>query len=138
MKDLELAKQLLKTDDLSLVIVKNKKIIFQTRMHGIKGFLQTIERFEDDLVDASLADKIVGRAIAMLCIYSKIKAVYAVVISEEAMSLLKNERIYCEAESLVPYILGKDKMTMCPFEKAVINVDKPYEAYERLRNCVEC
>ena len=73
--DLELAKLNLIEKDLSLVIVKKGKVIFETKKPGISGFLQAIEKLDKSLVASSVADKIVGVAAAMLCVYAGMSSV---------------------------------------------------------------
>ena len=72
--DLELAKQKLTKNNLSLVIVKNGQTVFETKKQGVSGFLQAIETLDQNLAGASVADKIVGVAAAMLCVYSKVSS----------------------------------------------------------------
>ena len=49
MKDLETAKKRLNENSLTLSIVKNGEIIFETVSNGISGFLEAIEKFGDGL-----------------------------------------------------------------------------------------
>jgi len=65
MQDLELARLRLKVKKLSLVVVKNEKAIFETKSHGVKGFLEAIELVDRELTGSSVADRIVGRAVAL-------------------------------------------------------------------------
>ena len=53
-QDLELAKQKLIKENLTLVIVKNQKVVFDTKNPGINGFLQAIETLKQDLNDSSI------------------------------------------------------------------------------------
>ena len=74
-QDLELAKLTLTEKNLSLVIAKQGKVIFETHKPGISGFLQALKEQEKNLVGASAADKIVGVAAAMLCVYSELDSI---------------------------------------------------------------
>ena len=69
MRDLDLAKNRLFTKDMTLVIVKNGDILFETKEHKIKGFFNAIETLGGSMKDATIADKVVGKAIALLCAY---------------------------------------------------------------------
>jgi UDP-3-O-acyl-N-acetylglucosamine deacetylase len=124
-QDLELAKLKLTEEDLSLVIVKNEKIIFETKKQGINGFLQAIEKLDKNLVKASAADKIVGVAAAMLCVYAGVASVFALTISEEGIRMLENNNILCRFEKKVSNILNRDKNDVCPFEKLAISSRSP-------------
>ena len=132
-QDLELAKLKLTEKDLSLVIAKKGKVIFETKKSGISGFLQAIEELENDLVAASLADKIVGVAAAMLCVYSGLSSVFALTISTKGIRVLEDNNIEYVFEKEVPNILNRNKDDMCPFEKMAIASGSPEEAYVKLK-----
>jgi len=136
-RDLELAKLKLKERDLTLVIVKEGKVIFETKSQGIGGFLQAIEKLDKRLVASSVADKIVGAAAAMLCVYSEVSSVFAVTISEEGIRVLEDNNIIYQFESEVPNILNHDKTDICPFEKRAIGSRDPKEAYTKLKSFAE-
>jgi hypothetical protein len=136
-RDLELAKSRLKDRDLTLVIVKEGKVIFETKSQGVGGFLQAIEKLGKRLVASAVADKIVGAAAAMLCAYSEVSSVFAVTISEEGIRVLKDNDIIYQFENEVPNILNHDKTDICPFEKLVIGSRDPKEAYTKLKSFAE-
>ena len=133
MRDLTLAKLRLKEKDLTLVIVKGGEVIFETGSHGITGFLQAIEKLDKELIESSVADKIVGRAAALLCVYSGVASVFAVAISEEGMEVLKGSKIFYQFENLVPTILNHERTDVCPFERLTAGFLNPKEAYEKLK-----
>lgn len=134
MDDLEFAKEILKEKNLSLVIVKNKKILFESSSKGIKDFVLAIEKLKNLLKGAGVADEIVGRAVAMLCIYSKIIAVFANTISENALIVLRKTKINIEFEKIVDKILNQNKTDICPFEKLVMKISEPEEAYKKIKS----
>jgi Domain of unknown function (DUF1893) len=69
MQDLEMAKKQLYDKNLTLAIAKNGTIIFQTDSHRISGFIGAIEKFGIQLNGASVADRVVGKALA-LCVFT--------------------------------------------------------------------
>ena len=131
MDDLNAAKLMLKDRDLALVFVKDSKPIFETETAGLQGFMKAIE--ELDLSGSSVADRIIGKAAVHLCVYSNVKAAYAVTLSETGLKLLKAMGVSYEYEELVPTILNATKTGKCPFEKLVENIEGSREAYERIR-----
>jgi hypothetical protein len=132
-QDLETAKKRLEEKRLTLSIVKDGDVIFETGSHGIFGFLEAVERLGSRLEGASVADRVVGKAIALLCVYAKVKAVYAITLSEEAKSLLERYGVYHEWNSLVESILDISKTGKCPFEKLATEISDPKDAYGRLK-----
>jgi hypothetical protein len=133
MQDLDVAKKRLKEDSLTLTVAKNGSIIFETASHGVSGFLEAIEEFGDRLEGASVADRVVGKAIALLCIYTKIKAVYAMTLSKTALAVLEENGVYHESNELVENILDTNKTELCPFEKLATRISSSKDAYERLK-----
>lgn len=133
--DLELAKLKLTKNDLSLVIVRNGQTVFETKKQGVSGFLQAIETLDQNLAGASVADKIVGVAAAMLCVYSKVSSVFALTISESGIHSLKENNIVCLFEKKVENILNRDKTDVCPFEKLASSAETPAEAYTKVKDC---
>jgi UDP-3-O-acyl-N-acetylglucosamine deacetylase len=133
--DLELAKLKITKNDISLVIVKNGQIVFETKKQGVSGFLQAIETLNQNLAGASVADKIVGVAAAMLCVYSKVSSVFALTVSESGFHVLKENNVFCQFEKKVENILNRDKTDVCPFEKLAISSKSPKEAYTKVKDC---
>jgi len=133
-QDLEFAKLKLIEEDLSLVIVKRGNVIFETKKQGISGFLQAIEKLDKNLVAASAADKIVGVAAAMLCVYAGVASVFALTISEGGIRLLEDNNIAYLFEKKVSNILNRDKNDVCPFEKLAMASGSAEEAYVKLKS----
>ncbi len=135
-RDLKLAKLRLKERGLALVIAKNGAVIFEDQSQGIAGFLQAIEELGKSLVESSVADKIVGAAAAMLCVYSGVVSVFAFTISGEGIKVLKDNDIAFQFENRISNILNYDKTDICPFEKLAIGSKNSKEIYEKLKSFV--
>jgi len=133
MQDLEIAKKTLHEKNLTLSIVKNAEVIFETASHGISGFLETIEKFGGKLEGASVADRVVGKAIALLCVYARVKAIYATTLSKNAKVMFEKHAVYHEWCNLVENILDIDMVKMCPFERLAKEISNPREVYEKLK-----
>ena len=130
---MEIAKKRLCEKGLTLSIVKKGKIVFEAATHGISGVLSAIEKFEYRLNGASVADKVVGKAIALLSVYAKIKSVYASTLSREAKRELEENAVYIEWESLVANILNVNGKETCPLEKLTAQILDPNKAYVKLK-----
>ena len=131
--DLETASKKLNQKNLSLVIVKNGKVLFETESHGLNDLIEAINQLQSNMKGSSVADRIVGRAAALLFVYSGVSAVFAVTISEGAIAILDSNNVFHEFEKRVPRILNLNKTDVCPFEKLVAELSSPEEAYERLK-----
>ncbi len=136
MSDLDIAKTELYEENLTLAIVKNSEVLFETKNHRISGFLDALEKLGANLEGASLADRVAGKAIALLCVYAKIKEVYAAVLSRKAQAVFGQNKIRVQWRELVDNVLDADKTGVCPFEKAAANISDPekaFKAFKRLR-----
>ncbi len=142
MQDLEIAKKQLYDKQLTLVIVKNGQVFFQTDSHRISGFIGAIEKFDTDLNGASVADRVAGKALALLCVYAGIHEVYAEVLSRKAKAVFEENKVPCEWKQLVDNVLDLNKTDTCPFEKAAAGISDPKDSYavfkallEKMKHC---
>ena len=133
MGDLEIARKILRRGDYSLVMVRNGRMIYASRSHGIGGILQAIEELDNRIKGASVADRVIGKAAALLLAYSKVKDAYALVISRSGLETLRSHGIQVDYESLVPKILDRSGRGICPFEKLTLEIDSPMLGFEVLR-----
>jgi len=131
--DLEFAKKRLDQENLSLVIAKKGRLLFEAQAQGISGLLDAIRKIGEEIRESSVADKIVGRAAALLLVYSGVISVYAATMSDGGIEILKNHSIPHEFDTHVPNILNREKTDVCPFEKLVAKYSDPKKAYEALR-----
>lgn len=133
MNDLEIAKTQLHRKELTLAIVKNGGVLFETHSHRISGFLGAIEKFGAILEGAAVADRVAGKAIALLCVYAKISDVYAEVLSEKAKAVFEENGIRHEWKALVKNVLDLNKSGVCPFEKAAADISDPEKSYRAFK-----
>jgi hypothetical protein len=116
MKDIELAKSLLDNEGKAIVIVKKGNVIFSSEGKGIKPIYTALNEFKVELQGSSVADKVIGKAAAMICEHAGIKELSTKLISERALNVLESTSIIYEYEKLVPYIKNRDQSGMCPIE----------------------
>ncbi|MGD8546309.1 MAG: DUF1893 domain-containing protein [Candidatus Bathyarchaeota archaeon] len=133
MHDLKMARKKLDENGLTLCVVKEDEILFESLMSGISGFLTVVEMFGGKLEGASIADRIVGKAIALLCVYSRVKAVYASVLSMKGKTVFEEHGVHHEWDQLVECVLSVNRVGICPFEKLSSGISDPAKAYEELK-----
>ena len=121
-KNLSRAKQLL-DGGASLAIVGGGELTFNE--HGVKTLLS----LQSALAGASVADKIVGKAAAMLLVRGGAIEVYAEVISEPALEVFKRHGVPRVFGELVPNIINRNKTGICPMEQAVLDENDIEKAY---------
>jgi len=128
--DIELAKRVLNSFNYSLVVVKEGMLLSKKREDGIKPFLEAMDELGNNIENATIGDRIVGKAVALLSIYAKIKEIYAPLVSQKAVEILKKGKIGIQADNIVPYIKNREGTGICPFEKLLIGVSSPQKAFE--------
>jgi hypothetical protein len=134
--DLELARQTLRADSLTFAIAKAGAILRIGRREGISELLEAIDALGDSAHGASLADEVVGKAVAMVARAARMRAVYSPLASQAARDALAFEKIEFEYDHLVPLILNKRSDGPCPMEQLTLSIDDPPAAIEALREFV--
>lgn len=129
----EKARTLVKTGEVSCVLLKEDEIIAVNRGAGILPLLALYDAEPQKMETALLVDKVIGRATAMIALNGKVGAVHAGVMSEDALELLEEKGVSATYDKLVPKILNRQGNGLCPMEKAVQKITVPQEAVSVLR-----
>ena len=131
MKDLMLAQKMLEEKGFSLVIVKEREVIFTSSSKGVLPLLKVLTQDKNALIGAALADKIMGKAAALLALYAQVDAVYARVLSSGAQEILKT-KVKLKYQKLVPFIKNLKGDGNCPMEQLCANFISPEETFHAL------
>ncbi len=128
---MERARKLLITKQVSLVLVCISDDIFCRCGKGIGPLydLVTEPRRLEQLKGGILADKVVGKAAALLALYAELSAVYADIISKPAYDLLLQNNVLVAANILVDHNLNRTQTGLCPMELLTADVTVPDEGY---------
>ncbi len=127
------AKRALKKENASAVLINKEQNITETsHLKGIKPILEWLKDERGILNGAFVADKIVGKAAAMLMVKGGVKKVYAEVLSRPGAKILKCAKIPYSYGKLVDKIINRDGTDICPMEKTVEGIDDIEKAYEAL------
>ena len=133
--DVEKAKERLEKGNHSCVLFQNDRYTVSDDS-GIRPLINWLASPDSPLCGAAVADKIVGRAAALLFVYAGVKAVYGRVMSQKAAAVLQQAGIPYAYEKAVPYIINRRGDGMCPMEQKVEGVESPAEAYGLLKAAV--
>ena len=123
MDKLEIAKRFLYDNDLKLVVMKNGIPLATSVDRGIKPIFDVYTKELHHLDGAYIADRVTGKAAAMLLAEGGVKGVYTDLISDAAIEILEQYPILFEYKKRVPYILNREGDGMCPIEKISRSVD---------------
>lgn len=126
MTDLERAKELL-TGETTCVLVKGDAALVSTK----RGIAPMIDWLQEGLTLAgfAVADRIVGKAAAMLFVKAGLSAVYAEVVSERGKAYLEKRGIPVTYGVVTPDIINRAGNGPCPMEAAVAAIDDPEEGF---------
>ncbi len=134
MTDLELAKEQLIKEDCTAVVRKGDSVYF-SKARGVKPLLSLLDSGEN-YSGYSAADKVVGKAAAMLYVLLGVSRVHAFVISEKALEVLAGNGIEVTYDTLVDRIHNRTNTGFCPMEEAVWEIDDLQEGLQAVREKV--
>ncbi|MBQ1533642.1 MAG: DUF1893 domain-containing protein [Erysipelotrichaceae bacterium] len=100
---------------------------------GIRPVIDRINEKEDYFKGLEVADKIIGKASAMLLSLSGVKKVHAVVLSQAGKDIFDKYDVEYSFDELTDYIVNRRGDGMCPMEMTVKDIDDLREAYEALK-----
>ncbi len=124
MTDWERAKTLL-AGETTCVLVKGDSTLVSTK-RGIAPMIDWLGQGQT-LAGFAVADRIVGKAAAMLFVKAGLSAVYAEVLSEPGKAYLERRGIPVTYGVLTPAIINRAGDGPCPMEAAVADIDDPEE-----------
>jgi len=133
MNDLERAIRVYNLGDYAFVIVKNGSVLATGTHEGIGELLDAVGQYGATLHGAALADKIVGKAVAMVAAYAGIAQIYTPLGSQAASDFLQAHSIPFRAERLVPLIRNKRNDGPCPMERLTLPLTEPADAVAALQ-----
>ncbi len=83
--------------------------------------------------DLEVADRIIGKASAMLLCLSGVKKVYTPVLSKAGKEIFERHGVTVEYDTLADYIVNRKGDGMCPMEMTVRDIDDLNEAFIELK-----
>lgn len=113
---------ILHSDNYSCVVACGDSIRTFCR-RGVADLYDLLHGEPELLKGASVADKVIGKGAAALMIQGGVKAVYADLISEQALALFNAANVEVEYRKIVHHIENRDKSDWCPLEKRCIGVN---------------
>ncbi len=134
---LEAARRMILEGRAECVLVKDGRILAQESGGGVSPLLAIYETRKDDMADAVIVDKVVGRAAAAIAVCGKVRHVHGEVMSEDAAEFLKAHGITSGCTLPVPRILNRKRDGLCPLEQSVAGIDDPEKALAALKNKIE-
>lgn len=135
MNDLDRAKDYLIRQGCTCVLCLDDRII-DSHLRGVAPLLALLDSHRD-LTGYSAADKVVGKATAMLYRLLGVKAVWGAVMSKGAIQALRSGGIDTHWEQQVDHIVNRAGNGPCPMEAATAQIDDPPEALTAIRETLK-
>jgi hypothetical protein len=132
MKDLNMAREILEKEELTLAIVKDGKCIYKSKKRGIYPLYIAVRDIKNDMKGSSAADKVIGRGAAQLYAYAEIGCVYSSLVSKGTKEVFEEAGIEFIADKVVPKIMNRDKSGMCPVETISYGSETIEEVLEKI------
>jgi hypothetical protein len=134
MNDIDRAKTLL--DNGFTCVLVNADNIYTSTLNGVAPMMDFISS-GINLSGFSAADKIVGKAAAMLFVLAGVKAVFAPVMSKNAVKVFSGYGINYSCGIITDSIVNRNGSGPCPMDKAVSDTDDPHAAYYAIRHTLD-
>ncbi len=124
--------QALRTLNASLVLAKGSREVKGYYGRGVNDLYRLLREEPEALRGASAADKVVGKGAAALMVLGGIRELYAAVISEPALKLLRQHGVYVIYGSRVAEILNRSNTGLCPIEACCAHATTAEECLESI------
>lgn len=135
LSDVQRARQLLEGEGHTCVLCRGESTYTDDRA-GIAPMMGFIGAGVE-LKGYSAADRIVGRAAALLFVLAGVREVYAGVMSRGAVEVLEAHGIAHSCTTLTGRIVNRAGTGICPMEQAVTGIDDPRAAYDAIAATLE-
>ena len=131
--NIEDLKDILLKENHTIVIYKSDASVVVSDDRGVAPLMQLLNEDASQLRDAIVADKVIGKAAALLMVYAGVKEVYTPTISVPAVTVFDNHNITHTYDKVVDRIVNRKGDGLCPMETLCLNIDTPEEAFDVIR-----
>lgn len=136
MTRLNRAVQILKEKDVSCVIINGQEEVSTSTELGIKPLMIALRKDKHAFKGCVIADRIIGKAAALLAVLGKAEGVYGEIMSEAGKEVLEIYQKTYAFGTMVPYIHNRSNTGRCPMEEAVCEEKNPERAFVILEETI--
>lgn len=129
---LEQAKKALQGEITFAAVLADGRLITSEKK-GIAPMMALLKEDADILKGACVADRVIGRAAALLMEKAGVAAAFGGIVSSHALKAFGKSNISFTFEKEVEYIINRTKTGMCPMEQTVLGIEDADAAYEALK-----
>lgn len=131
--DLELARREILDNGWSVVAVKNGEVLAGKVGRGVRPFVELVAELGESLRGATLGDRVIGRAVAMVAGHVGLKDVYARLISQGALEEFSRRGVPVAWDRVTTAIKDRTGTGLCPTEKLALGQTDPEVVFEALK-----
>jgi len=133
---LKRAVKILEEKQTSCVILSSDGCEKTSDAMGIKPLMMELRVNQSAFQGCVIADKVIGKAAALMTVLGKADAVYGKIMSENAREFLEKAGMDYAYGEMVPYIENRTRTGKCPMEETVLYIDSPEKAFEALEKTI--
>lgn len=111
--------------------------IYTSEKRGVAPILEKIDADPEFFNGASVADRVIGKAAAMLLEKYGVEEIYAQVTSEYAIAYINDKNVGFTYDKRVDHIINRAGTDMCPMEKTVLHISDADEGEKLIRNKIK-
>ena len=129
---LEQAKAALQGEITFAAVLQEGRLVTSERK-GIAPMMALLEKEPDILKGACVADRVIGRAAALLMEKAGVAEAFGEVVSSHALKAFEKSGVSFTFGKKVEYIINRTGTGMCPMEKTVLGIEDAEAAYAALK-----
>ena len=130
------ARKMILTETATCILLQNGEIVHTGSGRGVKPLLAAYEQNPNLLRGAVLADKIIGKAAAMIVVLGGVRQVFALTMSTAAREYLAAHNIPSACDHEVKMIFNRTGDGLCPLEQSVLELSEPEAGYRALKETI--
>jgi hypothetical protein len=117
----------------ALAVFRDGEVVKTAKGSGVTPLLDLFDASPETLRGAAVADKVIGKAAAMILVQAGAAAVYGSVMSEAGREYLTARGIPVACRALALRILNRQGDGLCPIEQSVADEEDPAAGVGRIR-----
>lgn len=132
-QDISAARELILNGKAECVLIPKTGEMIVRRGGGVSPLMEIFDAHREAMAGGIVVDKVIGRAAAAIAICGKASYVHGEIMSEDAVTFLKENGVKAGWTTLVPRILNRKRDGRCPLELSVDGITDPAAALTALK-----
>ena len=131
--NIEYLKDILLKENHTIVIYKSDASVVVSDDRGVAPLMKLLNEDKEQLRDSMIADKVIGKAAALLMVYAGVKEVFTPTISVPAIEVFEKHDVKITYDKVVERIINRKGDGLCPMETLCLSVENPEEAFLKIQ-----